>query len=77
MYIDCWVLILVLVEMCSKFDDFNDEKINDLISFVFVGEVLIKKLIGELIKRFLKVRIINGYGFIEVIVLILVIDINK
>ncbi|AQS12064.1 D-alanine--poly(phosphoribitol) ligase subunit 1 [Clostridium saccharobutylicum] len=76
-HIDCWVSTPALAEMCSKFDDFNDEKISDLTSFVFAGEVLTKKLIGELTKRFSKARIINGYGPTEATVLISAIDINK
>ncbi|SFD44103.1 D-alanine--poly(phosphoribitol) ligase subunit DltA [Clostridium uliginosum] len=74
--IDCWVSTPALAEICSNFDDFNKSNIKKLSTFVFAGEVLTKKLVRELMNRFPKTRMINGYGPTEATVLISAIDIN-
>lgn len=75
--IDCWVSTPALAEICSKFDEFNENNINNLKSFVFAGEVFTKKLARDLMDRFPNARIINGYGPTEATVLISAIDVNK
>jgi len=75
--IDCWVSTPALAEICSKFDDFNNQKINKLSEFIFAGEVLTKKLVRDLMNRFPKAKFINGYGPTEATVLISAVDINK
>lgn len=75
--IDCWVSTPALAEICSKFDDFNNKEINKLSEFIFAGEVLTKKLVKDLIKRFPNAKIINGYGPTEATVLISAININE
>lgn len=75
--IDYWISTPALAEICCKFDYFNSEKIKELSTFVFAGEVLTKKLTKELMERFPKCKIINGYGPTEATVLISAISINK
>lgn len=75
--IDYWVSTPALAEICCKFDAFNNKKIDKLSTFVFAGEVLSKKLTKELMNRFPKSQIINGYGPTEATVLISAIAIDK
>lgn len=75
--IDYWVSTPALAEICNKFDDFNNEKINKLSEFIFAGEVLTKKLLKDLMNKFPNAKIINGYGPTEATVLISAININK
>ena len=75
--IDYWVSTPALAEICSKFDDFNNKKINKLSEFIFAGEVLTKKLVKDLMNRFPNAKIINGYGPTEATVLISAININE
>lgn len=75
--INYWISTPALAEICSNFDKFNKYNINKLSTFVFAGEVLTKKLVKELMSRFKKTRIINGYGPTEATVLITAIDIDE
>jgi len=75
--IDYWVSTPALAEICSKFDDFNNEKIDKLSEFIFAGEVLTKKLVKNLMNRFPNAKVINGYGPTEATVLISAININE
>lgn len=74
--INYWVSTPALAEICSKFDDFNEIKINKLSKFIFAGEVLTKKLVKDLMKKFPNAKIINGYGPTEATVLISAIEIS-
>lgn len=75
--IDYWVSTPALAEICNKFDDFNNKKINKLSEFIFAGEVLTKKLLKDLMDKFPNAKIVNGYGPTEATVLISAININK
>lgn len=75
--IDYWISTPALAEICCKFDNFKSEQIKKLSTFVFAGEVLTKKLTKELMERFPKCKIINGYGPTEATVLISAISLNN
>ncbi|WP_195989207.1 D-alanine--poly(phosphoribitol) ligase subunit DltA [Clostridium sp. D53t1_180928_C8] len=74
--IKTWVTTPALAEMCIKDNSFNNKLMPKVDTFFFAGEVLTKKLVVELKKRFPGVRIINGYGPTEGTVLLTAIDIT-
>lgn len=75
--INYWVSTPALAEICTKFDDFNEDKINKLTKFIFAGEVLTKKLVKDLMNKFPNVKIVNGYGPTEATVLISAVEIES
>lgn len=65
-----WVSTPSFAGVCVTEDKFNEEMLPKLESMIFIGEVLPKNLAKELMERFPKTRIINGYGPTEATVAI-------
>ena len=65
-----WVSTPSFAGVCITEDTFNEKMLPKLESMIFIGEVLPKNLAKELMERFLKTRIINGYGPTEATVAI-------
>jgi D-alanine--poly(phosphoribitol) ligase subunit 1 len=74
--INFWVSTPSFAGMCVAEQSFNYNMLPNLKAIIFVGEVLPKPLTEELIKRFPKTRIINGYGPTEATVAVSAIDIT-
>ena len=65
-----WVSTPSFAGVCITEDTFNEKMLPKLESMIFIGEVLPKNLAKELMERFPKTRIINGYGPTEATVAI-------
>lgn len=61
-----WVSTPSFIEMCVIYDEFNSDLLPNLSKIILAGEVLTKKLVRDLFRRFPKVKIYNGYGPSEV-----------
>lgn len=72
-----WVTTPAFAEMCLIDDGFNNTLLPKLEKMIFAGEVLTKKLLAELYKRFPGVKIINGYGPTEATVLATAVEITE
>ncbi|MGL4572622.1 MAG: D-alanine--poly(phosphoribitol) ligase subunit DltA [Clostridium sp.] len=57
-----WVSTPSFAGVCVTEKDFGDSMLPNLESMIFIGEVLPKNLSKELMERFKKTRIVNGYG---------------
>lgn len=68
--ISSWVSTPALIEMCVVYDQFNRMLLPKLEKIILAGEVLTKKLVKMLWKKFPGVEIINGYGPTEGTVLL-------
>ena len=75
--INLWVSTPSFAGMCVVEDDFNENMLHNLKAMVFIGEVLPKTLCEELLNRFPKTRIINGYGPTEATVAVSMNDMNR
>lgn len=62
------MLIFFFVGVCIIEKEFNSKMFFNFELMIFIGEVFLKNFIKEFMSRFLNIRIINGYGLIEVIV---------
>lgn len=65
-----WVSTPSFAGVCITESTFNEKMLPKLESMIFIGEVLPKNLAKELMERFPKTRIINGYGPTEATVAI-------
>lgn len=65
-----WVSTPSFIEMCAVYDNFNRDLLPRLEKIILAGEVLTKKLVRTLWKKFPGVEIINGYGPTEGTVLL-------
>ena len=72
-----WVSTPSFAGVCVTEDKFNEEMLPKLESIIFIGEVLPKNLAKELMERFPKTRIINGYGPTEATVAISANDVTS
>ncbi|MGL4849592.1 MAG: D-alanine--poly(phosphoribitol) ligase subunit DltA [Clostridium sp.] len=72
-----WVSTPSFAGVCVTDDSFNAELMPKLESMIFIGEVLPKKLANELMERFQKTRVINGYGPTEATVAVASNDVTK
>lgn len=71
-----WVSTPSFAGVCLSDTSFNQEMMPNLESMIFIGEVLPKNVAKELIERFPKIRVINGYGPTEATVGVSVNDIT-
>ena len=60
--ISVWVSTPSFVEMCLIDENFNEEMLPNLNTFLFCGEVLNNKTVEKLQSKFTKAKIINTYG---------------
>ena len=67
--INSWVSTPSFMEMCAVYDEFNFNLLPNLSKIVLAGEVLTKKLVNKLNKKFPNAKIINGYGPSEITIL--------
>lgn len=72
-----WVSTPSFAGVCITEDTFNEKMLPKLESMIFIGEVLPKNLAKELMERFPKTRIINGYGPTEATVAISANDVTS
>lgn len=72
-----WVSTPSFAGVCVTEDTFNEKMLPKLESMIFIGEVLPKNLAKELMERFPKTRIINGYGPTEATVAISANDVTS
>jgi D-alanine--poly(phosphoribitol) ligase subunit 1 len=72
-----WITTPAFAEMCLIDESFNSSLLPSLEKMIFAGEVLTKKLLSELYKRFPGVKIINGYGPTEATVLATAVEITE
>lgn len=75
--ISLWITTPAFAEMCLIDESFNNNLLPHLEKMIFAGEVLTKKLLSELYKRFPGIKIINGYGPTEATVLATAVEINE
>lgn len=68
--IDEWVSTPSLAEICVQSAQFDRALLPNVRQFLFCGEVLTKKLAGEMFARFPEVPIVNAYGPTEATVLV-------
>lgn len=74
--ISLWVSTPSLIEMCMLDESFNSELLPNLQKVILAGEVLTKKLLSNIYKRFPNVKVINGYGPTEATVLATAVEIT-
>lgn len=72
-----WVSTPAFIEMCAIYDVFDRNLLPKLEKIILAGEVLTKKLVLSLWKKFPGVKIINGYGPTEGTVLLTCCIINS
>lgn len=72
-----WVSTPSFAGVCITESTFNEKMLPKLESMIFIGEVLPKNLAKELMERFPKTRIINGYGPTEATVAISANDVTS
>lgn len=72
-----WISTPSFAEMCVIDNSFNKALLPKLEKMFFAGEILSKKLVSTLYKRFGDISIINGYGPTEATVLITAIEVTK
>ena len=65
-----WVSTPSLAELCVQSESFRIDLMPNLRQFLFCGEVLTKKLCGEIFERFPGVPVVNAYGPTETTVLV-------
>ena len=65
-----WVSTPSLAELCVQSESFRKDLMPNLRQFLFCGEVLTKKLCGEMFERFPGVPVVNAYGPTETTVLV-------
>lgn len=65
-----WVSTPAFLEICSFDDKFNERMLDKLEKVILAGEVLAKKLVENMEKKFSNLQIINGYGPTEGTVLL-------
>ena len=65
-----WVSTPSLAELCVQSESFRRDLMPKLRQFLFCGEVLTKKLCGEIFERFPGVPVVNAYGPTETTVLV-------
>lgn len=75
--INSWVSTPSFIEMCSIYGEFNFNLLPNLSKIILAGEVLTKKLVEKLNKKFPKAKIINGYGPSEITILTTACEITK
>lgn len=75
--INIWVSTPSFAGMCVVEESFNSEMLPNLKAMIFVGEVLPKPLCEELLNRFPRTRIVNGYGPTEATVAVSANDMNR
>ncbi len=68
--IDVWVSTPSLAEICVQSEQFTRALLPRIKRFVFCGEVLTKKLAGQMFARFPGVPVLNAYGPTEATVLV-------
>lgn len=68
--IDFWVSTPSLAEICVQSEQFCRALLPKVRGFVFCGEVLTKKLCGQMFERFPGVPVLNAYGPTEATVLV-------
>lgn len=74
--IDFWVSTPSLAEICVQSEQFRTELLPRVRKFVFCGEVLTKKLCGQMMERFSDVPILNAYGPTEATVLVTAVEVT-
>lgn len=75
--INIWVSTPSFAGMCVVEESFNSEMLPNLKAMIFVGEVLPKPLCEELLNRFPRTRIVNGYGPTEATVAVSANDMSR
>lgn len=75
--IDFWVSTPSLAEFCIRSEQFCRALLPKTRKFVFCGEVLTKKLAGEMLTRFPHAEIVNAYGPTETTVLVTAVKIDR
>lgn len=68
--ISSWVSTPSFLEMCMIYDSFDRNLLPELEKIILAGEVLTKKLVYSIKKKFPEVEVINGYGPTEGTVLL-------
>lgn len=68
--IAAWISTPAFLEICSFDDSFDEEMLPELENIILAGEVLTKKLVSALHRKFRGVKVINGYGPTEGTVLL-------
>lgn len=75
-HIGFWVSTPSLAELCVRSERFRQSLLPEAKRFVFCGEVLTKKLAGEMLARFPAAELINAYGPTEATVLVTAVKIT-
>lgn len=75
--INLWISTPSFVGICLNEDSFNENMMTELNSMIVLGEVLSKNLTKEVMGRFPKMRMMNGYGPTEATVAVTAIDVDE
>lgn len=76
-HIAAWISTPAFLEICSFDDSFDEKMLPELENIILAGEVLTKKLVSVLHKKFSGAKVINGYGPTEGTVLLSACEITE